>query len=121
MCSYTVREARTATTPDAFQLGTTTANGLVGLTSCDTSSAAGGAWIVIPNANIASPVYCGSALSPTTTNTVGSPVAGKIICTKKNLVEGTVAPSLSAVGPIWLSCGLEQKTTQTVFIAFFKF
>jgi len=78
MCSYTVREARTANAgamPDAFQLGTT-ATALVGIPNCDTSSAAGGAWIVIPNAFVNSPVYCGSALSPTDTNTVGSPVTG---------------------------------------------
>jgi len=75
MCSYTVREARTATLPVAFQLGTT-ATALVGLQNCDTSSAAGGVWIVIPNANIASPVYCGNALSPTNADTVASPVAG---------------------------------------------
>ena len=31
---------------------------------------------------------------------------------KKNIGEGTAAPSFSVVGPIWLGCRLEQKTAQ---------
>jgi len=75
MCSYTVREARTATNPDAFQVGAL-AVGNIGLATCDADAAAGGAWIVIPNAAIASPVYCGSVLTNTNDDTVASPVAG---------------------------------------------
>merc|ERR1739846_241042 len=53
MCSYTVREARSATgaTPDAFQVGALVV-GNVGLPTCNANAAAGGAWIVIPNADI---------------------------------------------------------------------
>ena len=45
MCSFTVRQARSATgaTPDAFQVGTGTA-GAVGAANCAT-----GAFLVIPN------------------------------------------------------------------------
>jgi len=77
MCSYTVREARSATgaTPDAFQVGALLV-GNVGLPTCNANAAAGGAWIVIPNADIASPVYCGSVLTNTDMNTVASPVTG---------------------------------------------
>merc|ERR1739846_146062 len=77
MCSYTVREARSATgaTPDAFQVGALVV-GNVGLPTCNANAAAGGAWIVIPNADIASPVYCGSVLTNTDMNTVASPVTG---------------------------------------------
>merc|ERR1712203_1054311 len=71
MCSYTVREARTATQPDAFQLGTLGA-GNIGLATC----AAPGAWIVIPNALETSTEYCGNVLTNTHLNTVASPVTG---------------------------------------------
>jgi len=74
MCSYTLREARTGTAPDAFQLGAI-ATGSMTLATCMTA-AAGGAWIVIPNQFIASPVYCGSNLTPVLGNTQASPVAG---------------------------------------------
>jgi len=71
MCSYTVRESRTATQPDAFQLGTLGA-GNIGLATC----AAPGAWIVIPNALETSTEYCGNVLTNTHLNTVASPVTG---------------------------------------------
>jgi len=70
MCSYTVREARTATMPDAFQLGLDTVmTGLVGQANC-----ANGVWIVIPN--FGESEYCGSVLTTTTGDNVASPVAG---------------------------------------------
>jgi len=77
MCSYTVREARTATTPDAFQVGALTV-GNIGLTTCNNGATGGGAWLVIPNAAAAaeSPAYCGAVLANTHLNTVASPVAG---------------------------------------------
>ena len=48
MCSFTVRQARSATgaTPDAFQVGTGTA-GAVGAANCAT-----GAFLVIPNNSV---------------------------------------------------------------------
>jgi len=75
MCSYTVREARSATAPDAFQVGAVTANGRIGLANC-MGDAPGGAWIVIPNANVVSTEYCGGVLTNTDENTVTSPVTG---------------------------------------------
>jgi len=77
MCSYTVREARTATMPDAFLVGaTSTTVGSIGQTACNTGAATGGAWLVIPNANVVSTEYCGGVLTFTTGNTVASPVTG---------------------------------------------
>jgi hypothetical protein len=57
MCSYTVREARSATTPDAFQVGTATV-GAVGRAACNT-----GAFLVIPNSGVqAQYIYSDSRL-----------------------------------------------------------
>ena len=73
MCSYTVREARSATgAADSFTVGTETAAG-VGLAQC------AAAHIVIPNSAILDPTYCGVVLSNTDDDTTASPVTGKII------------------------------------------
>ena len=74
MCSYTVREARSASgaTPDAFTVGVNAAAG-VGLAQCPA------AHIVIPNSAVTSPEYCGVVLSNTDDDTTASPVTGKII------------------------------------------
>jgi len=71
-CSYTVREARSATgaTPDAFQVGTATV-GAVGAAACNT-----GAFLVIPNSGVNAPEYCGSVLVNTDSDTTASPVTG---------------------------------------------
>merc|ERR1719418_172322 len=71
MCSYTVRQARSATgaTPDAFTVGADAA-GRVGLANC------AGAHLVIPNSAETSPEYCGVVLSNTDDDTVASPVTG---------------------------------------------
>lgn len=72
MCSYTVRQARSATgaTPDAFQVGTGTA-GAVGAANCAT-----GAFLVIPNNSVTAPEYCGSVLTNTNADTTASLVTG---------------------------------------------
>ena len=74
MCSYTVREARSATgaTPDAFTVGADAA-GRVGLANC------AGAMLIIPNSAVQAPEYCGSVLTNTDSDTTASPVTGKII------------------------------------------
>merc|ERR1711971_1107916 len=71
MCSYTVREARSATgaTPDAFTVGANAGAG-VGLAQC------ADAHIVIPNSAVQGPEYCGVVLSNTDDDTVASPVTG---------------------------------------------
>merc|ERR1712008_176482 len=71
MCSYTVREARSASgaTPDAFTVGVNAAAG-VGLAQCPA------AHIVIPNSAATSPEYCGVVLSNTDDDTTASPVTG---------------------------------------------
>jgi len=72
MCSYTVRQARSATgaTPDAFQVGTG-AVGAVGAANCAT-----GAFLIIPNSGVQAPEYCGSVLTNTNADTTASPVTG---------------------------------------------
>jgi len=73
MCSYTVREARSATTPDSFQVGDGTV-GAVGAGNCAT-----GAFLVIPNSAVTGtvgPEYCGSVLTNTQGDTTASPVTG---------------------------------------------
>jgi len=71
MCSYTVREARSATgaAPDAFLIEADAA-GRVGLANCAE------AHIVIPNSGVQSPEYCGSVLVNTDSDTTASPVTG---------------------------------------------
>jgi len=72
MCSFTVRQARSATgaTPDAFQVGTG-AVGAVGAANCAT-----GAFLIIPNSGVQAPEYCGSVLTNTNADTTASPVTG---------------------------------------------
>jgi len=92
MCSYTVREARSASgaTPDAFTVGVNAAAG-VGLAQCPA------AHIVIPNSAVTSPEYCGVVLSNTDDDTTASPVTGtgpqfqiRVVTTAANTgVEGT--------------------------------
>ena len=74
MCSYTVREARSATgaTPDAFAVGADAA-GRVALANC------AGAHLVIPNSAETSPEYCGAFLVNEDSEATASPVTGKII------------------------------------------
>ena len=81
MCSYTVRQARSATgaTPDAFQVGSIGTAGVTGLANC--VAANGFAWLSIPNSAITAPEYCGGVLANTNADTSASPVTGKIICT----------------------------------------
>lgn len=81
MCSYTVREARSAAgAVDAFQVGSVpfaaagVADGLRGLLACNV--AMGGAWLVIPNAQVQDPEYCGGLLTQTTLEIAASPVTG---------------------------------------------
>lgn len=75
MCTYTVREARSATgAVDSYQVGALTV-GNIGLATCS-PAAAGGAWLVIPNTGVTSPEYCGAVLTNTDANTVTSPVTG---------------------------------------------
>jgi len=71
MCSFTVRQARSATgaTPDAFQVGTGTA-GAIGAANCATGA------ILIPNNSVTDPQYCGSVLTNTNADTSASPVTG---------------------------------------------
>lgn len=71
MCSYTVRQARSATgaTPDAFTVGADAA-GRVGLANC------AGAMLIIPNSAVQAPEYCGSVLTNTDSDTTASPVTG---------------------------------------------
>jgi len=74
MCSYTVRQARSATgaTPDAFLVGdTSTTVGSVGIAAC-----ANGAFLTIPNSGVTDPKYCGGVLTNTNADTTASPVAG---------------------------------------------
>merc|ERR1711997_1296608 len=56
MCSYTVREARSATgaTPDSFLVGNGLADAAVSAAECAT-----GAFLVIPNSAVQAPEYCG--------------------------------------------------------------
>jgi len=91
MCSYTVREARSAAgAADAFTVGTETAAG-VGLAQC------AAAHIVIPNSAVLDPTYCGVVLSNTDDDTSASPVTGtgpqfqiRVVTTAANTgVEGT--------------------------------
>jgi len=72
-CSYTVREARSATgaTPDAFLVGNGLTDAAVGLAACTT-----GAFLVIPNSGLQAPEYCGGVLSATNDDTQASPVTG---------------------------------------------
>ena len=75
MCSYTVRQARSATgaTPDAFQVGaTSTTAGRVGLANC------AAAMLIIPNSAVQAPEYCGAFLVNKDADTKASPVTGKI-------------------------------------------
>jgi len=76
MCSYTVREARSATgaTPDAFQVGSIGTAGVTGLANC--VAANGFAWLSIPNSAITAPEYCGGVLANTNADTSASPVTG---------------------------------------------
>jgi len=77
MCSYTVRQARSATgaTPDAFAVGSTsTTVGGVGLAAC--TAANGFAWLTIPNSGVLDPAYCGGVLTNTNSDTSASPVTG---------------------------------------------
>jgi len=69
-CTYTLREARSATgaTPDSFQLGATAA-AVVGA-ACTTD------FIIVPNTGVVNPKYCGGVLSSVTANTVAGPVTG---------------------------------------------
>jgi len=71
MCSYTVRQARSAAsaTPDAFSVGADAA-GRVGLANC------AGAHIIIPNSGTQAPEFCGSVLTNTDSDTSASPVTG---------------------------------------------
>jgi len=71
MCSYTVREARSATgaTPDAFTVGADAA-GRVALANC------AGAHLVIPNSAETSPEYCGAFLVNEDSEATASPVTG---------------------------------------------
>jgi len=71
MCSYTVREARSATgaTPDAFAVGADAA-GRVALANC------AGAHLVIPNSAETSPEYCGAFLVNEDSEATASPVTG---------------------------------------------
>jgi len=72
MCSYTVRQARSATTPDAFLVGSTsTTVGSIGIAACNT-----GAFLTIPNSGVTDPKYCGGVLTNTNADTTASPVAG---------------------------------------------
>jgi len=90
MCSYTVREARSATgaTPDAFTVGADATAG-VGLANC------AAAHIVIPNSAVQAPEYCGVVLSNTNDDTVAAPVTGtdfqiRVVTTAANTgVAGT--------------------------------
>jgi len=73
MCSYTVRQARSATgaTPDAFQVGaTSTTAGRVGLANC------AAAMLIIPNSAVQAPEYCGAFLVNKDADTTASPVTG---------------------------------------------
>ena len=74
MCSYTVREARSAAgaTPDAFLVGNGLADAAVSAAECAT-----GAFLVIPNSAVQAPEYCGGVLSNTNDDTSASPVTGK--------------------------------------------
>jgi hypothetical protein len=71
MCSYTVREARSATgaTPDAFAVGADAA-GRVGVANCADAN------LIIPNSAETSPEYCGAFLVNTDSDTTASPVTG---------------------------------------------
>jgi len=73
MCSYTVREARSAAgaTPDAFLVGNGLADAAVSAAECAT-----GAFLVIPNSAVQAPEYCGGVLSNTNDDTSASPVTG---------------------------------------------
>merc|ERR1712051_347844 len=73
MCSYTVREARSAAgaTPDAFLVGNGLADAAVSAAECAT-----GAFLVIPNSAVRAPEYCGGVLSNTNDDTSASPVTG---------------------------------------------
>jgi len=73
MCSYTVREARSATgaTPDSFLVGNGLTDAAVAAAQCTT-----GAFLVIPNSGVTSPEYCGGVLSNTNDDTQASPVTG---------------------------------------------
>jgi len=90
MCSYTVRQARSATgaTPDAFTVGADATAG-VGLANC------AAAHIVIPNSAVQAPEYCGVVLSNTNDDTVAAPVTGtdfqiRVVTTAANTgVAGT--------------------------------
>jgi len=92
MCSYTVRQARSAAsaTPDAFSVGADAA-GRVGLANC------AGAHIIIPNSGTQAPEFCGSVLTNTDSDTSASPVTGtgpqfqiRVVTTAANTgVEGT--------------------------------
>ena len=74
MCSYTVRQARSATgaTPDAFSVGADAA-GRVGLANC------AAAHLVIPNSAVLAPEYCGAFLTSVDSESTAGPVTGKII------------------------------------------
>lgn len=69
MCSYTVRQARSATNPDAFQVGADAA-GRVGRANC------AAAQLVIPNSSAQAPEYCGAFLVNTDNEATASPVKG---------------------------------------------
>jgi len=90
MCSFTVRQARSATgaTPDAFQVGTGAA-GAVGTGNCAT-----GASLLIPNTGVTDPRYCGSVLTNTNADTSASPVTG----TSKWILVSTSAANTGASG-----------------------
>jgi len=75
MCSYTVRQARSAgaAMPDAFQIPSAAqaAAGGVGAANCNSL-----AFLVIPNSAVTDPKYCGTVLTNTNGDTTASPVTG---------------------------------------------
>lgn len=93
MCSYTVRQARSAAgaMPDAFLVGNGLADAAVGAAACLT-----GAFVVIPNSAVQAPEYCGAILSNTNDDTVASPVTGNGAQFQIRVV--TTAANTGAVG-----------------------
>jgi len=76
MCSYTVREARSAAgAVDAFLIpsaaAVTATEGGVGATDCTAA-----AYLVIPNSAVAVPRYCGGVLTAISMETAASPITG---------------------------------------------